>query len=80
MSEYHMKKMCINELDKHISKEEVKQSIGNLKQGKAPGLDNICGEYLKNAEASITPIFDPSNLTRFMYSSSFLVMTGTSPL
>ena len=55
MSEYHMNEICINELDRPISKEEVMQSIRNLKQGKAPGLDNICGEYLKNAEANITP-------------------------
>ena len=48
MSEYHMNEMCINELDRPISKEEVRQSIRNL-QGKAPGLDNICGEYQKHA-------------------------------
>ena len=53
MSEYHMNEMCINELDRPISKEEVRQSIWNLKQGKAPGLDNICGEYLKHTEANI---------------------------
>ena len=60
MSEYHINEMCINELDRPISKEEVRQSIRNLKQGKAPGLDNICGEYLKHAEANITPFFYPS--------------------
>ena len=54
MSEYHMNEMCINELDRPISKEEVRQSVRNLKQGKAPGLENVCGEYLKNAEANIT--------------------------
>ena len=54
-SEYHMNEMFIDELDRSISKEEVRQSIRNLKQGKAPGLDNLCGEYLKNAEANITP-------------------------
>ena len=57
MSDYHMNEMCIDELDRPISKEEVRQSIRNLKQGKAPGLDNICGEYLKHAEANITPFF-----------------------
>ena len=54
MSEYHMNEICISELDRPITKEEVRQSIGNLKQGKAPGLDNVCGEYLENAEANIT--------------------------
>ena len=57
MSEYHMNEMCINEPDGPISKEEVKQSMRNLNQGKAPGLDNICGEYLKHPEANITPFF-----------------------
>ena len=65
MSEYHMNEMFINELHRPIPKEEVRQSIRNLKQGKAPGLDNICGEYLKNAEANITP-FLPFYLTRLM--------------
>ena len=60
MSDYHMNEMCIDELDRPISKEEVRQSIRNLKQGKAPELDNICGEYLKYAEANITPFFYPS--------------------
>ena len=63
MSEYHMNEMCINELDRPISKEKVSQSIRNLKQGKAPGLDNVhvCGEYLKNAEANnYHALFDPS--------------------
>ena len=54
MSENHMNEMCIDELDRPISKEEVRQSIRNLKQGKAPGLENICGEYLKHAEAKIS--------------------------
>ena len=57
MSEYHMNEMYINELDRPISKEEVRQSVRNLKLGKAPGLDNVCDEYLKNTEASITPFF-----------------------
>ena len=50
-----LNEMCINELDRHIPKEEVRQSIRNLKQGKALGLDNGCGEYLNNAEDNITP-------------------------
>ena len=57
MPEYHMNEMCINELDRPISEEEVRQSIRNLKQGKAPELDNVCGEYLKYTEANITPFF-----------------------
>ena len=70
MSEYHMNEMCINELDRPISKEEVRQSIRNLKQGKAPGLDNVCGEYLKSAEANITPFFFLTLLFNKIYDSS----------
>ena len=57
MLEYHMNEICINDLDRPITKEEVRQSIRNFKQGKAPGLDKVCGKYLKNAEANITPSF-----------------------
>ena len=57
MSECYINEMCINELDRPTSKEEVRQSIRNLKQGKAPGPGNICGEYLKNTEANSTPSF-----------------------
>ena len=55
ISEYHMNEICINGLVEAITKEEVRQSIRNLKHGKAPGLDNVCGEYPKNAETNITP-------------------------
>ena len=41
MSEYHMNEMCINEQDRSMSKEEVRQSVRSLKHGKAPGLDNM---------------------------------------
>ena len=58
MSDYHVNEMCINELDRPISKEEVRQLIRNLKQGEAPGLDNVCGEYLKDAEVNITLLFN----------------------
>ena len=36
----------IPELDDPITEQEVRQAIRNLKHGKAPGLDNICGEFL----------------------------------
>ena len=54
MSEYHMNEIYITEPDRPISK-EVRQPIWNLKQGRAPSLDSVCGEYLKKTEANITP-------------------------
>ena len=57
MSEYHMNEMCMSERERPISKEEERQSIKNLKQGKKPELDNVCDEYPKNGEANITPFF-----------------------
>ena len=44
----------------------INRTVENLKQGKAPGLDDICGECLKHSEANITPFFLPFYLTRFM--------------
>ena len=45
----------IPELDDSISESEIKEAIHNLKPGKAPGLDGICGEYLKYSEHMIIP-------------------------
>ena len=39
-----------------------------MKQEKAPGLDNVCGEYLKTAEANITPFL--TLLFKKIYDSS----------
>ena len=47
-----MNEICTN--DRPITKEEVRQLTRNLKQGKVPWLDNLCGEYLKNAKADTT--------------------------
>jgi hypothetical protein len=54
---------CINErhvpqLDSPIVEDEVREAIRNLKLGKASGLDNICGEFLKCAEDVVIPFFD----------------------
>ena len=46
-----------NELSCPIKFEEVKQMICNLKNGKAPGLDMISAELLKNLNRSSTFIF-----------------------
>jgi hypothetical protein len=51
---------CINErhvpqLDSPIVEDEVREAIRNLKLGKASGLDNICGEFLKCAEDVVIP-------------------------
>ena len=45
----------IPELDNPISEDEVRDAIKNLKVGKASGLDEICGEFLKYSENLIIP-------------------------
>ena len=45
----------IPELDDPITEQEVRQSVRNLKQGKASGLDGICGEFLKYSENIVAP-------------------------
>lgn len=41
---------CVPELDCSITEDEVREAIHNLKYSKAPGIDSICGEYLKFSE------------------------------
>ena len=45
----------IPELDDPITEPEVRQAVRNLKQGKASGLDGICGEFLKYSENIVAP-------------------------
>jgi len=45
----------IPELDDPITEQEVRQAVRNLKQGKASGLDGICGEFLKYSENIVVP-------------------------
>ena len=40
----------IPELDDPITEQEVHQAIRNMKHGKASGIDEICGEFLKYSE------------------------------
>ena len=70
MSKYHMNEIYMNELDRSTTKEEVRQSIRNLKQGEAPGLDNVCGKYLKaNKQTNKT-----RNKQRINYTTPFLTI------
>lgn len=55
-------------LDDPITESEVRGAIKNLKGGKAPGLDNICGEFLKNAEDLVVPFL--TNLFNKIYETS----------
>lgn len=52
--------VSIPQLDKPIGEDEVREAIRNLKLGKAAGLDNVCGEFLKCAEDVVSPF-----LTKF---------------
>lgn len=45
----------IPEMDDPISEQEVRDAIRNLKNGKAAGIDEICGEFLKYSENLILP-------------------------
>ena len=42
-------------LDDPITEQDVRQAVRNLKQGKASGLDRICGEFLKYSENIVAP-------------------------
>ena len=55
LSHKYPEDVYIPELDDSISESEIKEAIHNLKPGKAPGLDGICGEYLKYSEHMIIP-------------------------
>ena len=45
----------IPELDDPVTEQEVRQAIRNMKHGKASGIDQICGEFLKYAENVVVP-------------------------
>ena len=45
----------IPELDNPITEQEFCQAIRNMKHGKASGIDEICGEFLKYAENVVVP-------------------------
>ena len=45
----------VPELDNPITEHEVRQAIKNLKTGKACGLDDICGGFLKHADSLVVP-------------------------
>ena len=71
-----MNEICTN--DRPITKEEVRQLTRNLKQGKVPWLDNVCGEYLKNAKADTTQFL--TLLFNNIYNSSCFRQTDANPL
>jgi len=45
----------VPQLDDPISEEEVRRALRNLKHGKAAGLDQVCGEFLKYAGDVVCP-------------------------
>ena len=47
--------MHIPELDGPITEQEVRQAIKMFKHGKAAGLHNMCGEFLKGSEHLVAP-------------------------
>ena len=57
------------DLDKRISQDEVRESIRALKSGKAGGLDEVCGEFLKNAEEIAVPFM--TKLFNNLYDKSY---------
>jgi len=61
------------ELDAPIREEEVRTSIKKLKTGKAPGLDEIPGDYLKIADTYITPFL--TELFNVLYEKQYFPET-----
>jgi len=45
----------VPEFDDPVVEQDVRQAVRNLKQGKASGLDGICGEFLKYSENIVAP-------------------------
>ena len=58
----------VPELDNPITEHEVRQAIKKLKTGKACGLDDICGEFLKHADNLVVPFL--TNLFNRLYDAS----------
>ena len=61
--------VCIESLDKQITRDEIKESIQALKSGKAAGIDEISGEFIKSAQDVILPFL--FRLFNKMYETSF---------
>lgn len=49
------KTKCFSELDNHISVAEISNAISKLKNGKAPGLDNISNNMIKCSQTFLLP-------------------------
>lgn len=47
-----------NELNFHITEEEISKAIGGLKSGKASGLDQISNEMLKASSTALIPVLN----------------------
>ena len=58
----------IPELDDPVTEQEVRQAIRNMKHGKASGIDEICGEFLKYAENVVVPFL--TQLFNKLYNAS----------
>ena len=58
----------VPKLDYPITEHEVRQAIKNLKTGKACGLDDICGEFLKHADNLVVPFL--TNLFNRLFDAS----------
>ena len=56
-------------LDNDITQEEVKEAVRSLKTGKASGLDEVCGEFLKHSEDITVPLL--TRLFNELYDKSY---------
>ena len=65
----------IPEIDDPITQSEVRQAIRKLKDGKASGIDEICGEFLKTAEQLVAPFL--TKLFNKLYSESYFPIDWT---
>ena len=50
------KEKCLTELDNTISKSEISNAIGKIKNEKSPGLDRVSNKMIKHSQTVLLPI------------------------
>ena len=60
------------ELDNPVTEHEVHQAIRNLKPGKASRLDDVCGEFVKDAENFVVPFL--TKLFNILHNASYFAV------
>ena len=61
--------VTVENLDKDITIDEVSESIRSLKSGKASGIDEVCGEFIKSSHDFVLPFL--TKLFNHIYKNSY---------